>query len=140
MSFISYRVHVVIDPVYGERLRELPVDEAVWVVDTEANRPVIERLWKERASPGHLEGITSFKHSSQNSPEDWFVEELSSIDLHHGQFSHDPPYSVLNVIGVAYSDTLRKALKKYGFTEYEQTTEGFVTWKKTGQQIVPPDR
>jgi hypothetical protein len=35
MNFTPYRVHVIIDPFYGERLSKLPADEPAWVIDTE---------------------------------------------------------------------------------------------------------
>ncbi len=140
MNSKLYRVHVVVDPLYGEKLGRFPSDEPIWIVDTEVNRPVVERLRRERKICNNLEGITSFKTSTDKSREDIFLEELATIDLHHGEYSHDPPYSVLNVIGAACSGTLKEALKEYGFTEYERTAEGFMTWKRAGQQGVAQDR
>jgi hypothetical protein len=134
------RVHIIIDPLYGERLVKLPANEPVWVIDTEVNRPVIARLWAERKVSKHTDGITSFKASEEKSPEDILVENLSTIDLHHGEYSHDPPYSVLNVIGVTCClETVREALNEYGFTKFEPTTEGFTAWKEAGQQDAEPD-
>ena len=94
-------VHVIVDPLYGARLRNLPTDEPAWVVDTETNHPIIEAIWKARTSANHLEGLTSFKCDPEGNPESWFLNELQTIDLHHGKYSHEPPYSVLNVIGIA---------------------------------------
>jgi hypothetical protein len=122
-----YRVHVVVDPACGERLRTLPKGEPAWVVDSAENWLVIRSLWKERSPETQLEGITSFKFDPTGVPEDWLLDEISTIDLHHGEYSNDPPYSVLNVIGVAWSDRIAEVLSEYGFVSHEPTAEGFVT-------------
>jgi len=135
MNKKPYRVYIVLDPHYGERLRDLPADEPIWVINSEQNHSVIQILWNERRGSSHLDGITSFKYNPKGNPEDWFITELSTIDMHHDRFSHDPPYTVLEAIGVTWSDKIKKTLKEYGFTNYERTTEGFITWKETGQQV-----
>jgi hypothetical protein len=135
MNKKPYRVYVVVDTHYGERLRDLSADEPIWIIDSEENHSVIQTLWNERKGSSHLDGITSFKYDSKGNPEDWFVNELATIDLHHGEFSHDPPYSVLEVIGVAWSDKIEKALRGYGFIKYEQTTKGFTARREIGQPV-----
>jgi len=126
MNEEQYRVHVVVDPEYGERLRDLPVGEPVWVVDSERNHPVIRALWREHEGLDESAGITSFTFNRGGTCEDWLVAELSTIDLHHGEFSHDPPYSVLNVIGVGWSRAIQEELDRFGFGGHEATGDGFV--------------
>jgi hypothetical protein len=43
-----YTVHVIVDPVFGERLRELPVGEPVWIAETKINRAAYEAVGRER--------------------------------------------------------------------------------------------
>jgi hypothetical protein len=126
MSGDSYRVHVVVDPEYGERLRDLPVGEPVWVIDSEDNHPVIRALWREHKGLDESTGITSFKYNPDSTREDWLIAEVSTIDLHHGECSHDPPYSVLNVIGVTWSRVIQEELDRFGFGGHEATGDGFV--------------
>ena len=135
MNKRPYRVYVVVDPHYGERLRDLPADEPTWVIDSEENHSVIQALWNERSQSSHRDGITSFKYDPKDNPEDWFITELDTIDLHHGEFSHDRPYIVLEVIGATWSNKMEKALEEYGFIKYEQTKEGFITSREIGQQV-----
>jgi hypothetical protein len=46
MSITSpYRVHVVVDPAFGQRLADLPAGEPVWVVASTINEPVVRQLW-----------------------------------------------------------------------------------------------
>jgi len=128
-----YRVYVVVDPHYGERLRDLPMDEPIWVVDSIKNHPIIQALWSEHNQSNYLEGITSFTVDTNGNPEDWFLTELSNIDLHHGEYSHVPPYTILEVIGIEWSDKIGKALREYGFDSYELTSEGFRTRRELRQ-------
>jgi len=130
-----YHVYVVVDPHYGEKLRNLPADDPIWVIDSEANHIVIQALWNERQGSSHLHGITSFKYDPKGNPEDWFINELDTIDLHHGEYSHTPPYSILEVIGVACSDKVQNVLRGYGFIRFERTNDGFITKREIGQQV-----
>jgi hypothetical protein len=139
MNEKPYLVYVVVDPHYGERLRNLRANDPIWVIDSETNHIVIQTLWNERQGSSLQDGITSFKYDPKENREDWFVNELATIDLHHGEFSHNPPYSVLEVIGIAWSDKVEDALKEYGFIKYERTTEGFITRRETGQQVNQSD-
>lgn len=121
-----YRVHVVLESTYGERLRELAQDEPVWVVESEMNHPVIIALRQERKGRSHLDGITSFEDDASISPQEQFISMLSTIDLHHGDYSHEPPYSVLDVIGIPWSSEIQEALEELHFFKHEDTADGFV--------------
>jgi hypothetical protein len=136
MSEDSYRVHVVVDLEYGERLRDLPASEPAWVVDSKDNHPVIEALWREPKATDESGGITSFKYNADDKPEDWLIAVLSAVDLHHGEYSHDPPYSVLNVIGVEWSSRIQDELERFGFGRHETTVEGFVVVRLRGDDGV----
>jgi len=120
-----YRVHVVVDVHYGDRLRSLPKGEPSWVVASPVNQPVIREIWKEYNTTDDIEGITSFNADPKATPEDWLVSELDMIDLHHGELSNDPPYSVLRVVGVSLSERIKKALSEFGLTATGITSDGF---------------
>ena len=78
----------------------------------------------------YLDGFTIFKVDGDGRPEDWLLDHLRTIDLHRGEYSHDPPWSVINVIGTPWSDNIRSALSQLGFAEHEDTAGGFIA-KKT---------
>ena len=117
------------DPEFGERLREFSVDEPVWVVDSECNHHVVQALWRERAGADGQGGFTSFKYNPRTGPEDWLISNVSVIDLHHGEYSHDPRWSILNVIGVKWSDAVADELGRFGVDRFETTEEGFVAMR-----------
>jgi hypothetical protein len=126
MSERPYRVHVVVDPHYGERIRDLPAGEPAWVADSPDNHPVIQAMWQERRTLDQFTGITSFKCDPNDKPDDSLISILSAVDLHHGEYSHKPPYSVLNVIGTSWSEAIQEKLDQYGFAAHEDTAGGFI--------------
>ena len=131
MVAAPYKVHVVVDRDFGERLAELEPNVPVWIVDTPSNKTVAQRLWNERNQKNHLTGITTFRDSVSSSPEDLLVSELDTIDLHHGCYSSDPPYTILEVLGVPLSERIKTELAEYGFNEFHSTAGGFSAVRPT---------
>jgi len=125
MNEEPYAVYVVVDPNFGEQLAALPAGVPVWIIDTPANKAVAVRLWKERPTPNHLTGITTYNVAKNASSEDNLINELEGIDLHHGRYSHTPPYTKIQVFGTSPSDRIRTALAKFGFDEFSSTANGF---------------
>jgi hypothetical protein len=127
MSAAPYKVFVVVDREFGERLSELEQGVPVWIVDTPTNKPVVQRFWKERPDEDHLTGITTFNDVASLSSEDSLLSRLDTIELHHGVYSAEPPYTVLEVFGTKLTDNAKTVLSEYGFDKYQITSTGFVT-------------
>jgi hypothetical protein len=125
-----YKVCVIVDRNFGERLVELRQGVPVWIVDTPVNKSVSQRLWKERPNESHLTGITTFNDIESSSPEELLIEELDSIDLHHGTYSAKPPYAVLEVLGTRLTDSAKHALAAYGFEEFHENPSGFTAIRR----------
>ena len=125
---------MVVDPHYGERIRCLPVDEPAWVVDSPDNYSIVRAVWKERQTRDQSAGLTAFTFDASARPDDWLIAELAAIDLHHGEYSHDPPYSIINVIGAAWSQKVQDELAKLGFFAHEATPEGFIARRDLSQR------
>src|ERR1019366_3909839 len=121
----GYRVFVVVDKEYGERICELARTGPAWIIDTPVNRAAAQKMWAERPHASHLDGVTTFK-SQASVPEDALVNELDMIDLHHGCYSADPPYTVLEVVGASATESVKAELGQYGFNEFCSTTAGFL--------------
>lgn len=131
MNDKPYGVHVIVDPRFGDHLREIPAGEPVWIVDTEVNRCAYEMVGRERKPISYLVGLSCFKVDPNASPEDWLVSELGTIDLHHGDMAHDPPWSVINVIGTKWTKRVQDELARFGFQHHEDTAEGFEATKES---------
>jgi hypothetical protein len=121
----AYRVFVVLDQEYGERLLELNRSGPVWIVDTPRNRAAAEKTWAAHANSSYLEGVTTFETGNGGSSEDTLINELDTIDLHHGTYSADPAYTVLEVIGAKMSERVKTELSQFGFHQFQATAEGF---------------
>jgi hypothetical protein len=122
---MSDRVSIVLDREYGQRLVELAETGPVWIVDTPENRTVAQEIWASHPNRSHLEGVTTFKVSDGTSSEDMLIHELDTIDLHHGAYSANPPYTVLDVIGTAITARLKAELEEFGFDDFQERPNGF---------------
>jgi len=120
-----YRVFVVVDREYRERLGKLAQTARVWIVDTPTNRTVAQKIWAANPSRSHLDGLTTFKFGEASSSEDILINELDAIDLHHGLYSANPPYTVLEVIGTGITARLKAELSDFGFDDFQETDQGF---------------
>jgi hypothetical protein len=121
----GYRVFVVLDREYAERLSEVAAAGPVWIVDTPTNRAAAQRIWAADPNRSHLDGITTFKTADESSPETALIEQLDTIDLHHGTYSASPPYTVLEIIGTTISERTQAELSRFGFDQFQGTAEGF---------------
>lgn len=135
VSTVPYKVYVVVDRAFGERLATLPAGVPVWIADTPENAEVAHRLWRERPQETHLTGITTFRIEADATPAENLISELSVIDLHHGAYSADPPYTAIEVFGTTLTDEIRLALAEYGFEEFSTTPDGF----RASRQAPPPE-
>ena len=126
MNSDPYKVLVVVDRDFGEKLAALEAGVPVWIVDTPANKPVAVRLWAERKAADHLTGITTFTSVGVSSPEEMLLNELDTVDLHHGPHSANPPYTILQVIGARLTNQITAELSSYGFDEFHETADGFL--------------
>ena len=118
----SHHVAVVVDREFGERLLPLAQRLHVWICDTPANREAAEKAW-ETIMPGAVwneVGVTTFRISEDDSPEDMAISHIGDIDLHH------PAWSQVEVYGVRLNDELRAAWQEYGADEFRETQDGFV--------------
>lgn len=118
-------VSVVLDRAYGAKLADLARIGPVWIVDTPPNRAAAEDFWVVNPDRNHLNGVTTFKAAAGASEEDILLNEMDTIDLHHGTFSSNPAYSVLQVIGARLNETVKNKLSDFGFCQFEITADGF---------------
>jgi len=123
-------VFVVVNPDYGTRLAQLPRDEPVWILDTPVNRIAAEELWVSTQAEVRSRDVTLFK-STAPSAEDHVINHLDTIDLHHGVYSANPPYSAFEIIGAELTDRLRTELALFGLTEITINERGF----RSGRQV-----
>ena len=83
----------------------------------------------ENPQPNHLTGITGFRFEEGIQPEQLFLNEIDTIDLHHGLYSTKIPYTVLDVIGISLTQRIRTTLSEFGFASFEENAQGFVAMR-----------
>jgi hypothetical protein len=118
----SRRLLVVLDPEFGERIREVKPLQAVWVVESAQNASVVRAAWA--MDPPHLMDVTLFT-PSETEPEQAFVSQLDMIDLHHGPYSTRTPYTLIEVIGACLTSGAEDALRQLGFDSFQTAPDGF---------------
>jgi transcriptional regulator with XRE-family HTH domain len=114
-------VAVVVDPDFGDRLAVLAKRMSVWIADTPANLRSVERVIAVHADAD----LTTFKVDPSRTREQWCAKELDMIDLHHGQYSRTPPYSLLEIHGAEPTHELCGALAARGFERVVRIEGGF---------------
>jgi len=125
MATVPYKVYVVVDRAFGEKLAELERGVPVWIVDAPTNKPVARRFWNERPDENHLTGITTFNDLNSLSQEEMLLGHLDTIELHHGSLSANPPYTVIEVFGMQLTAKAKNVLSEYGFNAFQITVTGF---------------
>lgn len=125
MTGSEYTVGIVVDATFGERLHALMARMPTWIADTPLNRAAAEAHWRTHPGEAHTNGITTFRVDAARAPEDWCAGILGAVIEHHGEHSHSPPVSVLEVIGAQPLKPLVGALGDYGFTQVEPYARGF---------------
>lgn len=125
MNDSPHVVSLVFDPEYGDKLTSLAARTHVWVVDTPPNHAVASQIWAQL--PDHpLEfGVTTFKVLPNSSANEQCLGMLDTIELHHGEYSHTPPVSVLEIIGLPFSEELRLGFAEFGYNEFQCNSNGF---------------
>ncbi|MGH9872858.1 MAG: hypothetical protein ACRD9S_10380 [Pyrinomonadaceae bacterium] len=108
-----YTVTIVVDPEFGDRLYAVAKETPVWIVDTPVNRAAAEVVRAQNSEQCHQSGVTTFQMERNSTPEEWCANILGAVDLHHGEYSHDPPYAVVEVIGAPLTVRLRQAFGEY---------------------------
>jgi hypothetical protein len=93
--------------------------------DSPVNRAIAEELWAQFLTRNHLDGVTTFKAAETDSAEEMLIENLDTIDLHHGFYSADPPYTVLEIVGARLTARIEAALTDLGFDSFPITNDGF---------------
>lgn len=126
-----HRVGIVVDPEFGEQILPLARQLHLWVVHSVANTPAIRDFWAQEASSAVSDdaldtGVTSFETLAAESPEETCSRILETVDAHHGEWSHEPPWSEIEVFGSSLSPRLREAFEEFGAEEFLPTPSGFI--------------
>jgi hypothetical protein len=123
----EHRVAVVVDPALSRTVEQLARDLHAWAVRSPDTEGIARRIWRDQQpdSEDVLDaGLTLF--NGESSPERSLLSILDTVELHHGEYSHDPPLAVIHVLGVHPTDAICNALAELGVTEITAADHGFI--------------
>ena len=128
-----HRVAILVREDLAADLEPLARGRHVWAIKTPDTEEIARRIWgKPYPTNGDpiVAGVTLFTPS--DNPEQSLLAVLSDVELHHGATGHDPPVSILEVIGTDFTDAIREALAALGFTHRSTSERGFVAIRVPG--------
>jgi hypothetical protein len=121
-----YGVALVVDLDFAEKLPVLAERIHVWICSSPENRASAERIWAKDSELKERCGVTTFKYSEDNSPEQIILDILPIVDMHHNEYSHEPTWKFLEVYGASITPDIESTLKEYGDGVFEVTDYGFI--------------
>ena len=125
-----YKVGIVVNRSFGDRIVKLAKQFHLWVIESPVNLPVIQSIWHEEL-PDTTEsplaaGVTAFAGLEDESSEEVCARIVPDVDEHHGEYSHDPSWTEIEVFGAAISHSLETIFRELGVTQFEVTDDGFI--------------
>ena len=118
-------IAIVLDPEFSTRVASLAERVAVWIVDSDANRPAIEALWNARRSRQVMCDVTIFRRIPGLSTEDHLDGVLRSIETEADVEEERPALEWVEVYGLAATESIEALLRARGFGGSAPLPDGF---------------
>ncbi len=129
---MGHAVAIVVDRNFGEALEPLARRIHVWLCASVSNRAAAD-LYRLTDPDHSLErGVTTFGVENEETAEEMLIKVLADVNLHHGEYSHSPPWDTLEVYGTPATPPIRKALEAYRVTDFTTTGNSFRCTKLAG--------
>lgn len=122
-------VVLVVDPALGDGLWDIAARHDAWVVPSEINRAAIEEIWAARKEANEGPSLTIWSAPPPTVTERDWLAILDTIELHHGEYSSEPPLDTLSVYDATVTPPITAALREYGYEIVKATKVGFVAFK-----------
>jgi hypothetical protein len=104
-------------------LLSLALSSHVWIADRAVNFEEVRGIWENRKYKEGMGSITTFVACEL--PEESVANMLLTIDLHHGEYSQEPRWQIITVIGAQPTLEIREILSSLGVDSVEETVDGF---------------
>lgn len=85
-----------------------------------------QKVWAQDSEHSLDHGVTTMDASGYTTREGLFSRMLNAVDEHHGEWSHEPPWTSVHVYGIQASDAIVHALAAYGATDIQHKCDHFV--------------
>ncbi len=127
---VESRVAIYLCEIEFCDLQRIASHNPVWLISSPHNLIAIEKLRSEY--PLLSSQLTVINGPKTEGLSEWLTENIGSIELHHGEFSHDPPVTTFEVRGISLAPLLREKLEQLGFRRFEEsigTPAGFIAFR-----------
>jgi hypothetical protein len=114
-------------------LRDLAAKTHVWAPEDAGNKVIAETTKAQPPQHWNDCGVTLYYDDGTETPEEKLLSLLETIDLHHGEYSHDPPWTSLRIYGLDATSKVRKVLAEYGVDKFEEFDGGFCASRRLWQ-------
>jgi hypothetical protein len=125
-----HRVAIVVAPTFAADLENMAADRHVWTLRVPEYERVAKQRWSTAEADGLESGITLFNGSGLTGEAE-FMQIFSTVEEHHGVYSHTPAVSEVEVIGARPSVEVRAELSAYGFDDVSASERGFIARRET---------
>ncbi len=126
----DYRVAIVVARDFGPRLQALASRCHVWAVRSPGNEAATEAIRATEPVYSPESGVTLF--NADASPDAELLSIIGVVEEHHGEHSHDPAVSAIEVIGARPTPAVRDQFAAFGFDRIEATPDGFIALRDNG--------
>ena len=128
----KHEIAVVVEPCFGARLPDLAKQVHVWICASDENSEAVRSYWDSETKDANSfeSGATEYQIDTSGTPEDWCCNIVPTVDLHHGEFSNDPPWSSIRVYGTALTDRVRSVLVSFGASHFKVSPDGFIATRE----------
>jgi hypothetical protein len=124
----EYRVAIVVSSEYAPGLAELSRHRHVWAVRTPIIEAAARTIWDESAKGSLESGVTVFNGTGDAEAD--LSSILAVVEEHHGEYSHDPPVSMIEVFGVGVTEQLAADFLELGFSRFDEIEDGFIAYRE----------
>ena len=131
-------VAIVLDPAFTSRLASLAERAAVWIVDSQENRPAIETLWTARRTRGAMYDVTVFRMIPGLGPEQHVGGVLQSVEMRPDADEPAVPTGAVEVHGAALTDAMRSTFEAYDYRVLDLLDDGFRARRGHSEVGTPP--
>jgi len=118
---LSSNVAIIVGEESSFDLQKIAESMEVWAPNLPEYKQAAERIRETLPESS----VTLYNAATSDSPEQEFLSWLSTVDLHHGEYSSEPPWEVMHVYGATITTELERALKEYGVDDITPTDFGF---------------
>ena len=111
--------------MFAVDLDRIADERHVWALRLPEYERVAQDRWSTAPGDALDSGITLFNGGGL-SPEAELVEIFTTIEEHHGEYSHSPALSEIEVFGAQPTSEVLTELNAYGFNDVSPSERGFI--------------